>query len=220
LKSRIQKTKIGWTDYTLNPIKGRCNGPCPYCYAKRMYDRFKWNPEIRFVPKELDKLEKIKKPSRIFLCSMHELFGNWISSRWINTILYTVGNYPQHAFQILTKCPERALHFHYPRNIWMGITITGEESRDRQKKMLASLREIDSRVRFISFEPLLAMPIDFGWEIANWFIVGAKTNLYLAPSKHWIECLIYYSKKTEIPIFLKNNLKPLLGDNLRQEFPR
>jgi len=185
-----------------------------------MYDRFKWDPKIRFVEEELDKLEKIKKPSRIFICSMHELFGSWISSEWINRILRVVKNYPQHAFQILTKCPERALRFHYPRNVWMGITITGKESEDEQMKMLASLREIDTRVRFVSFEPLLAMPVDFGWEIADWLIVGAKTNPYLAPSKHWIEGLIYYSERAKIPIFLKNNLEPLLGENLRQEFPK
>jgi len=184
-----------------------------------MYDRFKWDPKIRFMPGELDELKKVKKPSRDFLCSMHELFGSWISSEWINKILQAVKNYPQHAFQILTKCPERALHFHYPRNVWMGITITGEESKDRQIKMLALLREIDTRVRFISFEPLLAMPADFGWEIANWFIMGAKTNPYLAPNKHWIDYLIRYSEETGMPIFLKDNLKPLLGNNLRQEFP-
>jgi len=214
------KTKIEWTNYTLNPIKGRCKGPCPYCYAKRMYDRFKWEPKIKFVPEELDELKKIKKSSRIFICSMHELFGNWISSKWINKILQIVGNYSQHTFQILTRCPERALHFHYPRNIWMGITITGEESEDKQMKMLTSLREIDTSVRFISFEPLLVMPIDFGWEIANWFIIGAKTNPYFAPNRHWIDYLIHYSEETKMPIFLKNNLKSLLGNNLKQEFPK
>lgn len=69
------KGKIDWTDYTINPVKGKCPNVCWYCYARQMYDRFKWNPKIRFEPKVLEEIKKIKKPSKIFIGSTHELFG-------------------------------------------------------------------------------------------------------------------------------------------------
>ena len=45
----MNKTKRPWTDYTLNPVKGLCPMACPYCYARAMYKRFKWNPKIRIT---------------------------------------------------------------------------------------------------------------------------------------------------------------------------
>ena len=44
----MNKTKIEWTDYTINPVKGLCPMACSYCYARAMYKRFRWNPEIRY----------------------------------------------------------------------------------------------------------------------------------------------------------------------------
>ncbi len=46
----MNKTKIEWCDYTINPVKGLCPMVCSYCYARRMYQRFKRNPEVRFEP--------------------------------------------------------------------------------------------------------------------------------------------------------------------------
>ncbi len=44
----MNKTKIPWCDYTINPVKGLCPMACEYCYARKMYKRFKWNPVIRY----------------------------------------------------------------------------------------------------------------------------------------------------------------------------
>ena len=57
----INKTKIEWCDYTINPIKGICKNNCWYCYAIRMYKRFGWNPKIRFKEDELKKIYEIKE---------------------------------------------------------------------------------------------------------------------------------------------------------------
>ena len=54
-------TKIEWCDYTINPVKGLCPMACSYCYARRMYKRFKWNPEIRFLWSWDESLTRIKK---------------------------------------------------------------------------------------------------------------------------------------------------------------
>ena len=43
----MKKTDIEWCDYSINPVKGLCPVGCEYCFARRLYKRFKWNPEIR-----------------------------------------------------------------------------------------------------------------------------------------------------------------------------
>ena len=68
----MQKTKIEWCDYTWNPVVG-CKHGCSYCYARKISTRFNGNFEPTFYPKRLnDKMPK--KPSKIFVCSMADLF--------------------------------------------------------------------------------------------------------------------------------------------------
>ena len=73
----MQKSKIEWTDYTSNPLKGLCPVACPYCYARGMYHRFKWNPDIWFEPRELETWKRIPAGSKVFVGSTIELFGEW-----------------------------------------------------------------------------------------------------------------------------------------------
>ncbi|KKK64868.1 hypothetical protein LCGC14_2979890, partial [marine sediment metagenome] len=77
----MPKTKIEWTDHSINPVKGYCPEACYYCYARAMYDRFGWDKTVRFEPEVLLSLQKIKVPSRIFVGSTMELFGEWIEDR-------------------------------------------------------------------------------------------------------------------------------------------
>ena len=87
--NRLYKTKTEWCDYVINPIKGLCPVDCKdnqgksYCYARRMYKRFKWNPEIRFVK---ERLIMPSIPSRFFIGSTMELFGDWIKDEWMEEI--------------------------------------------------------------------------------------------------------------------------------------
>ena len=58
----MNKTKIEWCDYTLNPVKGLCPVGCSYCYARRLYRRFGWNPKIRLDTRMWwDGLEKVRQ---------------------------------------------------------------------------------------------------------------------------------------------------------------
>jgi protein gp37 len=212
----MNKTKIEWTDYTINPIKGKCKMNCDYCYALRLYDRFKWNPEIRFAFEEFDKLKKLKSPSKIFLCSTHELFGNWITNEQIEAILKFVHLYPQHIFQILTKNPVRMMGFVFPKNVWTGVTITNQEDVDSGK--VVYLKQTYSTIKFISFEPLHS-EIHCDLDGIDWIIVGAETGNRkgkIVPNPSWIENLIIQAGRYDIPVFIKNNIK--WGKKI-QEFP-
>jgi len=221
----MNKTKIEWTDYTSNPIKGKCKMGCPYCYARKIYDRFKLNPEVRFTLDELSRIKKVKKPSMIFLCSTHEIFGSWIKKDWVEWIFDTVQQCPQHIFQILTKCPENVEKFisnrTMPDNIWFGITITGTETVYKQKIMLKCLDSIIAKIKFISFEPLLnkiGPEILDDLDFIDWIIIGAQTNPLRLPEKEWVEEILDYCRRQAKSVFMKDNL----GKEYRkliQEFP-
>src|SRR5271157_1725710 len=113
----MQKTSIEWATHTWNPIKGICKQGCPYCYAKKHYLRFKLNPEVRLDKKELQvSFDRIPIGSRIFVCSTHELFGEWIPDEWIKQIIERIATNPQHTFILLTKNPLRAAEWDMPPN--------------------------------------------------------------------------------------------------------
>lgn len=215
----MNKTKIEWTDYTINPIKGLCKGGCWYCYARRMYKRFNWNEEIRFIPEELDKIKRIKKPSRIFLCSTHDLFGEWIPDLWIFKIITELHRYPQHTFQFLTKNPQRYKEFSFPSNCWLGETIT---QRDKALYPLSPYAIGEKNIRFVSFEPLLGNVILSTFYSYDWIIIGAMTgqaSQKCQPQLEWIENILLQADRFNISVFMKDNLKKVWKDELRQEFP-
>jgi len=209
----MNKTKIDYVDYTCNPIKGLCQGGCWYCYARRMYKRFKWPQEVTYRPEELDKIAQIKEPSRIFICSTHDLFGEWIPTKWIFNIITKLQNYPQHTFLLLTKNPKRYVIWTFRENFWLGQTITnGKED---------IYLPMQNKISFLSIEPLLG-EITHPFESYDWIIIGALTGKdakRFQPKQEWIENILIQAAKFNIPIFMKNNLRPYYKGILRQEFP-
>lgn len=215
----MNKTKIDWADYSINPVKGICPNNCWYCYARKMYKRFKWNPEIRL---DLDclmgyKIDKIKKPSRIFVGSMHDIFGNWIPDEWIWTIIGILSKYEykKHTFIFLTKFPKRYQYFDFPENCWLGLTLTGEETAFKAQDDLHWIFRKPKNLKFVSYEPLLKHPY-YPTKI-DWVIIGGLTGYkYKRPDKVIKGMINYYKKIKNIPIFIKDNLK---WEEKIQEFP-
>ncbi|MBA7632378.1 hypothetical protein ES703_39924 [subsurface metagenome] len=210
----MNKTKIEWCDYTVNPIKGVCPNSCWYCYARRMYKRFKWNPEIRLDLDCLDKIWNIKKPSRIFVGSMHEIFGDWISDSWIQEIINRIKHCEKHIFIFLSKNPKRYYDFKFPSNCWLGVTITGEEGY-RTEEIYRYLYRKDN-IRFISFEPILKLPYYFGKKM-DWVIIGGLTGYKYDRPDSVIRGIIAWHRCENVPIFIKPNLK---WEEKIQEFPK
>jgi len=219
------KTSIGWTDMTLNPIKGQCKGGCWYCWTKPLYRRKFLNPEIRLDLAVFDKLPK--KPKKIFLCSTHDLFGGWVLEKWVDYIIEKVKQWPQHTFQILTKFPEHIFK-PMPNNVWLGVTVEDASKLGRIIKLIYR----DAKIKFVSFEPLFFSKgrnhinrREFLLHITkevNWVIIGRLTGFgkIYDPPKWLIEDIVRHCKQLGIPIFLKENLKEIWGkSNLIQEFP-
>lgn len=226
---------IGWCDATWNPYTG-CLNKCPYCYARKLAEgrlngRFGYNNGFKptFHSKRLTEPYKLKKPSKIFVCSMGDLFGDWMIDRrnWIRDIMGVVHDNPQHTFQFLTKYPQNLNHLLgddiftlIPPNMWLGVSVTCADDLWR----IDHLRKVVGGVRFVSFEPLLEGIIKPDLRKIDWVIIGAETGRRedrVRPAAQWIGFLSAWATQNDVPVFHKDNLKPHLPDwyELRREFP-
>lgn len=217
----MQKTKIEWTDMTWNPIKGLCPVGCWYCYARKMYQRFKMPKDITLHPKELEKPYSLRDKSKIFLCSTIELFHPTVSKGWRNMIFQVIEDLPQHTFQILTKFPH-SIDRPMPDNVWLGCTITNS----RELPRVGALNRARAKLKFISFEPLLG-DIDPRYGLLRsikWVIIGRLTGYghKYNPIEIQLKTMFTRIRATiwHPPIFLKDNLKSIWGENLIQEIPK
>jgi len=225
------RNSIGWCDFTWNPVTG-CLNDCPYCYARklangRLRKRYlaQWNMlnnlnypfAPRFWPLRLREPYALKKPSRIFVCDMGELFGYWVPKDWIDRILEVAKDNPRHTFQFLTKFPIRLKEFQFPDNCWCGTTVT----KDSDWPRIELLSDVNCSLHFVSFEPLQGFI--FGpFSPIEWVIIGAETGNRkdkIVPKEEWIEFICEQADHSSSPIFMKDNLKPYWHEPLRQEFP-
>ena len=179
-------TKIEWMQggFTWNPVTG-CPGPkispgCANCYAERtmntrlrhLYDDTTGTSPLKHVRgcmtndapfqsvwMHWDRLEQPserKKPSRIFVCSMGDLFHPSVPDEWIDTVFEGMEVNPQHTFMLLTKRPERMEAFirkyRALPNIRYGITICNQDEADKRLIPFEYLRNV---YYYLSLEPLL-----------------------------------------------------------------
>ena len=213
----MNKTKIEWCDISWNPITG-CKHGCWYCYAKKLTQRFPRNfPngfEPTFYPERLKEPWDLRKPSKIFVCSISDLFGAWIPQSWRNQVLEAIENCPvKHTFILLTKAPENIpLDYEFPENVWVGATVTSYND----VRKIWDLQSVKARIRFVSFEPLLGpivapfhceyRGIELLWGI-EWIIIGKLTGSRKVKLQNsWVIDLLEEARFSRIPVFLKDNL--------------
>jgi len=158
----------------------------------------------------LNEPSQIKKPQNIFVCSMADLFGDWVPDEWIEKVFEACMAAPQHRYLFLTKNPERyeilKKQEKLPEkdNFLFGSTITN----NLNGKFWFGL----GYKSFVSIEPLMS---DFNkCDIealcyTDWVIIGAETGNRknkIIPKKEWIENIVNYCKEKNVPVFMKNNL--------------
>lgn len=234
----MTKTAIPWADYSINPVKGLCPMDCkdlagkPYCYARKMYRRFKWNPEIRYDDWVWQEGGCVPKGSKIFVGSTMELFGEWVEPSWLDTIFAYCRACPSHTFIFLTKQPQNLAKWSpFPPNVWVGVSAT-----DTSKYYDAAywLKEITTVVKFISFEPLLERILPnkaWPWRLSfqekelwaesggiNWLILGSRTQPIRHPPREWVDEIISAADKAGIPVFVKDPMASHFGID-RKEWP-
>lgn len=225
----LNKTGIGWTDFTWNCIIGcsRASAGCDNCYAEAMSLRYgstklpwtrgnaKHNIKLRY--NRLREPYKIKEPSRIFVNSMSDAFHPQVPDSFIDEMFKVMNDLPQHVFQILTKRPRRAAQFSGPwqGNIWQGTSIESQSTLYRMDR----LRECPAKIKFISFEPLLEDLGTLNLDGIDWVIAGGESGIGHRQMKHeWARSIRDQCVERSIPFFFKQsaNFRPETGTLLKE----
>jgi protein gp37 len=185
-------TSIEWTDETWNPVRGcsRVSEGCRNCYAERMAARNlpemrspttgeafavrgsdgpHWTGKVELIPSKLDEPLRWKKPRRVFVNSMSDLFHESLSDEAIRAVFSVMARAPQHTFQVLTKRPQKMKTWvdrsieigvtwregctrRLPSNVWLGVSVEDQKTADERIPLLL---QTPAAKRFVSYEPAL-----------------------------------------------------------------
>lgn len=217
------RTYIEWTDATWNPVSGcsKVSQGCKYCYAERMFHRPYLGrdfTDVRVHPDRLDQPLHWKKPRRIFVNSMSDLFHEKVSREFLKSVMGITVDCGQHTFQILTKRPKRMRDFcmsvgGFPPNVWLGVSIENQQTADER---IPILLQTPAAIRFVSYEPALG-PVDIsrslhvetigGVELEpwiNWVIAGGESGPRARPSHpDWFRSARDQCQEAGVPFFFK-----------------
>ena len=202
----MANTSIEWTDKVWNPVTGctKVSAGCKNCYAGSVANRFfakEYPPnengslrvftDVRCHEDRLEAPLHWRKPSRIFVNSMSDLFHKDVPDEFIDRVFAVTALCPQHTFQILTKRPERMREYMQSRSksaeFWkkaapFGWTLAdfqgikmipfplpnvwlgvSVEDQKAADERIPILLQTPAAVRFISAEPLLG-PVSLRWK--------------------------------------------------------
>jgi protein gp37 len=210
----MRTTKIEWTERTWNPVTGctKYSAGCEHCYAETMSRRLQamgnhkygygFTPAIH--PDVLLEPYNWKKSSRIFVCSMSDLFHKEIPIEFIEKVFQTITETPWHTYQILTKRSDRMANYfkthEIPSNAWLGTTVEDTKSTTR----IEDIRSLEASIKFLSCEPLLEDLGVLNLEGIDWVIVGGESGVSARPMKEkWVLNIKRQVDKLNIPFFFK-----------------
>ena len=177
-------TKISWTDETWNPVTGcsHVSEGCRNCYAEALSHRFGWTTapwtaqnaaqNVVTHPERIAHVRRFKAGSKVFVCSMSDLFHEEVPDAFVRAVLEAIESRPDCTFQLLTKRPERMLLCPIPENVWAGTTVEDPYSVWR----IGQLRRSTARTRFLSVEPLLGQLGTLDLRDIDWVIVGGESG--------------------------------------------
>ena len=208
----MSDSSIEWTEKTWNPTKGcsKVSPGCTNCYAIRMAMRlqamdvptyrgltrksgkqYQWTGKINTAPEALSLPLTWKKPAKIFVNSMSDLFHESIPVEFLKKVWDVMAEADHHQFQVLTKRPD---HMNailqdssaFPRlpNVWLGVSVENSDHLDR----LDILKEIPAYIRFVSLEPLLGPLTGINLKNIDWAIVGGESGPGSRPiEEEWVK---------------------------------
>ena len=215
--------RVEWAKWTWNPITG-CEHGCDYCYAYEFAEiRFKGQkgfengfaytvhnerldaPKNTVIPKQH---QGDPAWQNVFVCSMGDLFGEWVDKKEIELVMKSVKKYPQWNYIFLTKNPKRLLEVEFTDSCWVGTTV---DCQDRVDQAVEVFKKLKAPVKFFSCEPFLT-ELEFPTlKCIDWLIVGglSPTKQYPngeQPEWKWVEKLFNQARKEGTPIYFKPNL--------------
>ena len=245
-----ENSPIEWTDATWNPVAGCtiASSGCTNCYAMRMAARLeamgvekyrgltrksggraKWTGKVRCDEKALDVPFRWRKPRKVFVNSMSDLFHADVPEAFIRRVWDVMASTPRHDYQLLTKRPDRMQailskpSFSVLPNVWVGTSVEGPEVLDR----IEHLRATPAAIRFISFEPLIGPIVEADLRGIAWAIVGGESGPSARPmDEEWVWAIKRLCRRDGAAFFFKQwggvNKKAtgrLLGGQTYNEMP-
>jgi protein gp37 len=229
---------ISWAAWSWNPVTGCLHG-CDYCYARAIIHRYPEPNPAGFTPLFHD--ERLSAPgnttiperhrddpaySRVFVCSMADLYGRWVPLKWIEDVHKAMTDNPQWEYLLLTKFPDRYVELELPATAWVGTSV------DEQKRVRIAeraFRRIEGvKVKWLSLEPLRE-PLEFtDLSMFDWVVIGAQTATVqptgpvpaFGPPSKWVDQIKRLADAAGIPVHEKPNLyngNP--GAQPRNEYP-
>jgi len=210
----MKYSKIEWTEATWNPSTGctKITSGCKFCYAETMSKRlqamgtpgYENGFEFTLMPSRLDAPKKIKKPTKFFVNSMSDLFHEKMPYSFLDDVFRVIRETPRHQYQILTK-RETILEDYFktrkvPDNVWLGVTVEFAKSKNR----IDVLRNIDTKIRFLSIEPLIDSVGEIDLENIHWVIVGGESGPKARPmDPAWAIDIQRQCDEQEVAFFFK-----------------
>jgi protein gp37 len=254
------KSKIEWTDASWNPIRARrpaspdapelrghyceiLTPGCEHCYAQSFNKRLgtglpykrtqRAEVEIFLDEKALTEPLRWRKPRMIFVGSMTDLFGDWVTDEMLDRIFAIMALCSQHTFQVLTKRAERMLDYllghdlaqerrdhiavealdlrdalgerRWPLpNVWCGVSVEDQRRADR----IEALAETPAALRWVSYEPALG-GVDFSGYLGmpqgpRWVVIGGESGPGARSfDVQWARSIIAQCRAAAVPVFVK-----------------
>lgn len=241
----MAETRIEWADVVWNPVTGctKVSDGCRFCYAETQAKRF-WGErkftEVRCHEDRLLQISRWRKPRRVFVNSMSDLFHPDVPDDFILKVFRMMiwGN-RRHTYLILTKRPERMQDWIYSHHhmiwngnhipfpdpcIWLGVSVEDQESADRRVPLLL---DTPAAVRFVSCEPLLG-PVELRqWfpsfeDGLDWVIVGGESGRFARPvHPDWVRNIRNQCNFEHVPFFFKQwgEWEPTSVENVLEDKP-
>jgi protein gp37 len=191
--------------------------------------RYVWTGRVNLDELSLSAPLEWRKPKRIFVNSMSDLFHPDVPDSFIQRVWGVMAECPQHHFQILTKRPDRMADLFAARkiaiqtNVWLGTSVESGDVIDRVRYLAG----IKGATLFVSFEPLIGKIDDIDLRGVHWAIVGGESGPRARPMEEdWVERLFEICRRDDVAFFFKQwggrNKKAagrMLHDRTYDEYP-
>jgi len=225
--------QVSWAAWTWNPVTGCLHG-CRYCYAREMAVRRSYREAypVGFTP--LFHSERLNAPAnmvvpdkarddlrlgRVFVCSMADLYGQWVPDEWIERVHASCIANPHWEYLMLTKFPRRYVGLQLPPTAWIGTSV---DEQKRVRLAEEAFRNISGvRVKWLSLEPLLA-PLQFtDMSMFDFVVIGSQSATEqpglgyveaFAPPFEWVARLTDQAREAGCKIYHKPNLLGITDD--------
>lgn len=232
----MAKEDYEWLSW--NPVTGctKISAGCLNCYAERLAAHVQsLNPEGKYRngfkltlhPEYLDVPLRYKRPKTFFVNSMSDLFHKDVPFEFIVRVFNRMERAYWHSYRILTKRPERMREFInevYKKelpNLWIGTSIEDAKVKHR----LDELKQINVKVRFVNFAPLIGKIGEINLEGISWVFIGGERSFKLMPRQmdpEWIAEIIEQCKKHKVPYYFSaghSRLSEVALENIYDEYP-